>query len=186
VKTEADALDPDPPVNQRRSLAAIRHLERTVVAAPLDGLVLRYGALYGPGTSMANEYAQLIRARKFPIVGDGAGVWSFVHVDDAAEATAIAVERGRAGVYKVVDDDPAPVAEWLPYLGECLGARPPRRLPVWVARFAVGDVGVSVMTRVRGSSNAKAKQELGWQPAWPSWREGFRLGMYEQPARSAA
>jgi nucleoside-diphosphate-sugar epimerase len=186
VKTEDDPLDPDPPANQRRSLVAIRHLERTVVAAPLDGLVLRCGALYGPGTSMANEYAQLIRARKFPIVGDGAGVWSFLHVDDAAEATAIAVERGRPSIYNVVDDDPAPVAEWLPYLAECLDARPPRRLPVWVARFAIGDVGVSVMTRVRGSSNAKAKRELGWQPGWPSWREGFRLGMYEQPARSAA
>ncbi len=186
VKTEGDPLDPSPPAHQRKSIEAIRYLERTVVAAPLQGLVLRYGAFYGPGTSMANEYADLIRARKFPLVGDGAGIWSFVHVDDAAEATALAVERGRPGVYNVVDDDPAPVAEWLPYLAGCLGAPPPRRIPVWLARFAVGDVGISMMTRVRGSSNAKARRELGWEPSWSSWRDGFRSGLVEEPARSAA
>ena len=135
---------------------------------------------------MPDEYAELIRARKFPLVGDGAGVWSFVHADDAASATVLAVEHGAPGLYNIVDDDPAPVSEWLPYLAECLGARPPRRLPVWVARFAVGDVGISLMTRVRGSSNAKAKRELGWEPAWRSWREGFGAALTETPMRSVA
>ena len=143
-------------------------------------------ALYGPGTSITKEFAELIRARKFPLVGDGAGVWSFVHADDAAEATALAVERGAPGLYNVVDDDPAPVAEWLPYLARCLDAPPPRHVPVWLARFAVGEVGISMMTRMRGASNAKAKRELGWAPAWPSWREGFARGLVEQPLRSAA
>jgi nucleoside-diphosphate-sugar epimerase len=186
VKSEADPLDQDPPAHQRRAIEAIRHLERAVTAAPLEGLVLRYGALYGPGTAMANEYAELIRGRRFPLVGDGAGVWSFVHVDDAAAATVLAVEGGEPGLYNIVDDDPAPIAEWLPYLAECLGTRPPRRLPVWLARLAVGDVGISVMTQIRGSANAKARRELGWEPVWSSWREGFGRGLFEQPARSAA
>ncbi len=186
VKTESDPLDPSPPAHQRRSIDAIRHLEASVTDSRLEGIVLRYGALYGPGTSMPDEYAELIRARKFPLVGDGAGVWSFVHADDAASATVLAVEHGAPGLYNIVDDDPAPVSEWLPYLAECLGARPPRRLPVWVARFAVGDVGISLMTRVRGSSNAKAKRELGWEPAWRSWREGFGAALTETPMRSVA
>lgn len=184
VKSEEDPLDPNPPAQQRRSIAAIRYLERTVVGAPLDGLVLRYGSLYGPGTSIA-EFAEWIRRRKLPLVGDGAGVWSFVHADDAAAATALAVDRGAPGVYNIVDDDPAPVAEWLPYLAECLGAPPPRRVPAWLARLVVGDVGVSVMTQIRGSSNAKAKRELGWTPTWRSWREGFKHGLLE-PVRPAA
>jgi nucleoside-diphosphate-sugar epimerase len=186
VKTEEDPLDPSPPAHQRRTLEGIRYLERAVASASLDGLALRYGALYGPGTSMANEYAQMIRERKFPLVGDGAGVWSFVHVDDAAEATALAVERGAPGNYNIVDDDPAPIAEWLPYLAKCLEAPPPRHLPAWLARLAVGDVGLSLMTRIRGSSNAKAKRALGWEPAWRSWRDGFARGLVEQPVRSAA
>jgi nucleoside-diphosphate-sugar epimerase len=174
VKSEADPLDSHPPTHQRGSLEAIRYLERAVLGAQSpEGLVLRYGALYGPGTSMANELADLIRRRKLPLVGEGTGMWSFIHVDDAAAATALAVEHGAPGVYNVVDDEPAPVAEWLPYLASSLGAPPPRRVPVWLARLVIGEVGVSVMTRIRGASNAKAKRELGWNPAWASWREGF-------------
>jgi nucleoside-diphosphate-sugar epimerase len=182
VKTESDPLDPDPPARQRYSIESIRYLERTVVgAAPIEGLVLRYGSLYGPETSMAEQYAELIRARKLPVVGSGRGIWSFLHVDDAAAATVLAVEHGDPGVYNVVDDDPAPVSEWLPYLAAQLGAPPPRQVPAWLARIAIGEVGVSLMTRVRGSSNAKAKRELGWRPRWSSWREGFRDGLVQVP-----
>ncbi len=182
VKSEADDLDPSPPAAQRRSLEAIRYLERAVVTAPFEGLVLRYGSLYGPGTSMEDEYPGLIRKRKLPVVGDGAGVWSFVHVDDAAAATVLALNHGRPGVYNVVDDDPAAAAEWIPYLADCLGARLPRRVPVWVARLAVGEVGVSMMTRIRGSSNEKARRELDWEPCRPSWRQGFREGLTSKAA----
>jgi nucleoside-diphosphate-sugar epimerase len=181
VKTEDDPLDPDPPEHQRRSLAAIRRLESTVLEAPLRGVVLRYGALYGPGASDA--YVGVIRARKLPVVGDGAGVWSWLHIDDAASATVAALERGARGVYNVADDDPAPVSEWLPWLAACVGAKPPRHVPVWLARLAIGDVGISLMTQVRGSSNARAKRELGWEPRWRSWREGFRHGLTSEPAR---
>ena len=167
---------PSPPAAQQRSLAAIRYLERTVTGSgSVEGVALRYGSLYGPGTSMADEYAPLIRTRKLPIVGSGAGVWSFIHADDAATATRAAVERGAPGAYNVVDDEPAPVSAWLPYLAECLGAKPPRHLPTWLARLAVGEVGISLMTRISGSSNAKAKAELGWKPSWSTWRDGFRL-----------
>ena len=182
VKTESDPLDPDPPAQQRQSIEAIRHLEQAVVGAPaVEGLVLRYGTLYGPGTSVASDLGELIRRRRLPLVGDGAGVWSFVHVDDAAAATVLAVELGAPGLYNVVDDEPAPVAEWLPYLAACLEAPAPRRVPAWLARMAVGEVGVSVMTKVRGASNAKAKHELGWTPFWGSWRDGFEHGMSEEP-----
>jgi nucleoside-diphosphate-sugar epimerase len=119
-------------------------------------------------------------------VGSGAGVWSFVHVDDAAGAAVVAVEGGEPGIYNIVDDEPARVAEWLPYLAACLGAPPPRRIPVWLARLAIGEVGVSMMTQIRGASNAKAKSELGWAPAWPTWRDGFRRGLVDAPARAAA
>jgi nucleoside-diphosphate-sugar epimerase len=187
VKSEEDPLDGDPPAEQRRTIAAIGYLERAVVdAAPIEGIVLRYGSLYGPGTSVANEYAELIRKRKMPVVGGGTGIWSFLHVDDAAAATALAVERGTPGLYNIVDDEPAAVAEWLPYLAECLGARPPRHVPAWLARLAIGEVGVSVMTQVRGSSNAKAKRELGWEPVWRSWRDGFRRGLVDDSERKAA
>ena len=186
VKSEEDPLESSPPTHQRESLEAIRYLERNVLAAAPVGLVLRYGSLYGPGTSMANEYAQLIRERKLPVVGQGAAIWSFVHADDAAAATVLAVEGGDRGVYNVVDDEPAPVAEWLPYLAEVLGARPPRHVPAWLARFAIGDVGVEMMTRIRGSSNEKAKRELGFHPLWPGWRQGFRDGFVDRPLRSAA
>jgi nucleoside-diphosphate-sugar epimerase len=169
VKTEDDPLDPEPPAAMRRTLAAIRELETMVLAA--DGIVLRYGALYGPGTS--DDQAALLRQRKFPVVGRGSGVWSFVRGDDAAAATVLAVERGAPGIYNVVDDEPAPVAEWLPRLADAIGAKPPRHVPAWLARPAVGEAGIALMTEVRGASNAKAKRELGWTPRHPSWREGF-------------
>jgi nucleoside-diphosphate-sugar epimerase len=176
VKTEDDPLDPSPPRAQRESLAAIRHLERVVpAAAPMEGIVLRYGSFYGPGAS--DEFVGLIRRRMVPIIGDGAGIWSFLHISDAAAATVAALEHGTPGVYNVVDDDPASVAEWLPFLAATVGARAPYRVPVWLGRLAAGEVGVSVMTQIRGSANTKAKRELGWQPAWPSWRQGFRDGL---------
>jgi nucleoside-diphosphate-sugar epimerase len=173
VKTEDDPLEPDPP-GQRESLEAIRYLEHAVLnAAPIEGIVLRYGSFYGPGTGFDEEFPALIRKRKLPLVGGGGAVWSFVHIDDAAAATVIALERGAPGIYNVVDDDPAPVAEWLPYLAAGLGAPPPRHVPAWLARFAVGETGVALMTKIRGSSNEKAKRELGWEPRRHSWREGF-------------
>jgi nucleoside-diphosphate-sugar epimerase len=176
VKSEEDPLDPSPPRESRESLAAIRHLEQRVLGAQwTEGIVLRYGAFYGPGTSMApgSEQFDLIRKRKFPLVGNGAGVWSFVHIADAAEATLAAVDHGRPGIYNVVDDDPAPVAEWLPALAETLGARKPMRVPRFVGRLFAGQTGATFMTEIRGASNAKAKRDLGWRPAHPSWREGF-------------
>ena len=178
VKTEDDPLDPRPPAMQRESLAAIRHLERVVpAAAPVQGIVLRYGSFYGPGASDA--FVALIRKRRVPIIGDGAGIWSFLHIRDAAAATVAALEHGAPGVYDVVDDEPASVAQWLPYLAQAIGAKPPRRVPVWLGRLAAGEVGVSMMTQIRGSSNAKAKRELGWEPAWPTWRQGFSGGLSE-------
>ena len=176
VQSEEDPLDPRPPAAQRQSLAAIRHVEQVVpAAAPVQGLVLRYGSLYGYGAS--DEFFGLVRRRTVPVLGDGAGIWSFLHVSDAASATAAAVHRGPPGVYNVVDDEPATVAEWLPFLARALGAKPPRRMPLWLGRLAAGEVGVSMMTQIRGCSNAKARRELGWQPAWPTWREGFTRGL---------
>ncbi len=176
VKTEEDPLDPTPAREMRESWAAIRHLEQAVLGAQwTEGIVLRYGGFYGPGTSMAPgaEQVELVRRRKFPLVGDGGGVWSFIHVADAAEATVAAVERGSRGVYNVVDDDPAPVAEWLPALAQEVGAKKPMRVPRFIGRRFAGEVGVVMMTDARGASNAKAKRELGWRPAHPSWRQGF-------------
>jgi nucleoside-diphosphate-sugar epimerase len=176
VTTEDDPLDPTPPEPMRAALAAIRHLEDAVVGADwTEGGVLRYGGFYGPGTSFSahGEHVEMIRKRKFPIVGDGTGVWSFIHIEDAADATVAAVERGRRGVYNIVDDDPAPVAEWLPAAAAVLGAKPPRRVPRWVGRALAGEAATVMMTEVRGASNAKAKWDLGWQPRHPSWREGF-------------
>jgi nucleoside-diphosphate-sugar epimerase len=176
VKTEEDPLDPTPAREMRKTLAAIRHLEEAVLGARwTEGLVLRYGVFYGPGTSLAPgaEQFELVRRRKFPLVGDGGGVWSFIHVADAAEATVAAVERGSRGVYNVVDDDPAPVAKWLPALAQELGAKKPMRVPRFIGRLFAGEAGVVMMTDVRGASNAKAKRELGWRPAHPSWRDGF-------------
>jgi nucleoside-diphosphate-sugar epimerase len=176
VKTEEDPLDPAPVRDMRGVAAAIRHLEQTVLGARwTEGIVLRYGAFYGPGTSLAPgaEQVEMIRRHKFPIVGDGGGVWSFMHVADAADATVAAVEHGSRGVYNVVDDDPAPVAEWLPALAQQLGAKRPMHVPRIVGRLFAGEVGVVMMTELRGASNAKAKRELAWRPAHPSWREGF-------------
>jgi nucleoside-diphosphate-sugar epimerase len=175
VKTEEDPLDPDPPKWQRESMAAFRHIENVVPTAKgLEGIVLRYGGLYGRETGMmSSEVIELLRKRQFPIVGDGAGVWSFIHVADATAATVAALDRGAPGIYNVVDDDPAPAAEWIPHLAKVIGAKPPRRVPVWLGRILAGEVPVSMMTRIRGSSNAKAKRELHWKPRHPSWREGF-------------
>lgn len=177
IKSEDDPLDQAPPRTMRKTLAAIRTLEHDVwLASGLEGVVLRYGAFYGPGTPFGpggRVYESVLRGR-FPIVGGGTGVWSFVHIDDAALATAMAVEGGPTGVFNIVDDVPAEVAVWLPELAFVLGAPPPRRMPVWLARLLIGDAGVSLMTQVRGASNAKAKSVLGWQPLYPSWRAGFR------------
>jgi 2-alkyl-3-oxoalkanoate reductase len=169
VKTEDDPLDPAPLKWQRESMAAIQSLEAALADT---GIALRYGALYGPGAS--DELVALVRARKFPLVGDAAGVWSFTHLDDAASAAVAAVEQGGRGVYNVVDDDPAPAAVWLPYLAEAVGAKPPRHVPAWLARLVAGDVPVRWMTEGRGASNARFKAEFDWQPIWPSWRDGFR------------
>jgi nucleoside-diphosphate-sugar epimerase len=179
VQTEADPLDPDLPAP---GLAAILHLEQAVTTIEWgDGLVLRYGGFYGPGTAISSapdaQLAAPIRKRRFPIVGDGGGVWSHVHIEDAATATAVAVERGEPGIYNIVDDEPAPVREWLPVLASALDAGPPRRLPRWLGRLAAGGVPTAMMTEVRGASNEKAKRELGWQLRYPSWRQGFAQGL---------
>jgi 2-alkyl-3-oxoalkanoate reductase len=182
LQTEADPLDPDPPAAMRPGLAAIVHLEQAVTTIEWgEGLALRYGAFYGPGTgfSLAPDavMAAPIRKRRFPIVGNGGGVWSHVHIEDAAAATVAAVEQGRPGIYNVVDDDPAPVREWLPVLASALGAKPPRHIPRWLARLAGGEMATVMMTEVRGASNEKAKRELGWQPRYASWRQGFAQGL---------
>lgn len=180
VKTEDDPLDPDPAPESRETHAAIRHLESAVLGADgIEGLALRYGLFYGPGTAIGAGGAvyDLVRRRKLPIVGGGRGVWSFVHLEDMVTATVAAVEHGAPGPYQIVDDEPAPVAEWLPYLAGAIGAKPPRRVPAWLVRPMLGAHGVSMMTAIRGSSNAKAKRELGWTLTYPSWREGFRTGL---------
>jgi nucleoside-diphosphate-sugar epimerase len=175
VKTETDPLDADPPASQRASLAAIQHLERAVTAAPLEGVALRYGNLYGPGAS--EIFVSMLQRRQVPMIGKGTGVWSFLHVTDAAGATVAAVHGGPPGVYNIVDDEPAAVAEWLPVIARAVGAPAPLRVPAWLGRIAGGAVGLSMMTQIRGSSNAKAKRELGWRLVWPSWRQGFTAGL---------
>jgi 2-alkyl-3-oxoalkanoate reductase len=171
VKTEDDPLDPHPLAATASTLAAIGHLEEAVPKTVPEGLVLRYGILYGHGASDA--LLEAVRKRQLPVIGGGTGVWSFTEVTDAAAATVAAVSRGAPGIYNVVDDDPAPVAQWLPYLASCLGAKPPLRAPAWLGRLLGGEMTVSMMTEVRGASNEKAKRELGWIPAYPSWRDGF-------------
>jgi nucleoside-diphosphate-sugar epimerase len=173
------ATMPDPPSAMRATVAAMRHLERAVTTADVDGLVLRYGGFYGPGTSLAldGEVVELLRKRRYPIVGDGAGVWSFVHIDDVAEATVAAVEADEVGILDIVDDVPAPVSEWLPALADAVGAPPPQRVPVWLGRLLAGDAVVAMSTRLRGTTNAEARDALGWSPRWPSWRDGFRRGL---------
>jgi nucleoside-diphosphate-sugar epimerase len=173
VKTEDDPLDPDPVPSMRETHAAIRYVEDSM--AKEQGIALRYGGFYGPSTSLVpgGEQVEMVRKRRFPVVGDGAGVWSFVHVHDAATGTLAAIERGAPGIYNIVDDDPAPAREWLPALAAAAGAKPPRRVPRWLGRIAAGEAVVALMTDIRGASNAKAKRELGWTLAYPSWREGF-------------
>jgi 2-alkyl-3-oxoalkanoate reductase len=184
LKTEEDPLDPDPPANQRRSLHAIRYLERAVVEADqFEGVALRVGNFYGPGTGFAldGDLVRLVRKRRLPIVGDGAGVWSFIHVDDVATATIAAIDHGQPGIYNIADDDPAAVSVWLPELAKAVEAKPPRRVPVWLGRLAIGEVGISMMTKIKGASNAKAKRELDWTLRYGSWRDGFRHGLGDMP-----
>ena len=176
VQSEEEAFDPSPIPAMAANVEAVRHLEAAVLGARwTEGIALRYGWFYGPGTAIApdGEVPELIRRRRFPLVGDGGAVWSFIHVADAAEATMAAIEHGSRGVYNVVDDDPAPVAEWLPTLAEQLGAKRPMRVPRLVGRLFAGRAGVGMMTELRGASNAKAKRELAWRPAHPSWRQGL-------------
>jgi 2-alkyl-3-oxoalkanoate reductase len=169
VKSEDDALDAAPPPNAREAFAAMRHNDEAVTEA--GGIALRYGTFYGASN---DGLVEPVRKRQFPIIGDGGGVTSFIHLDDAAAATVLALEQGRAGIYNIVDDEPAPAREWLPVLAEVLGAKPPRRVPRWVARLLAGEAVVMMGTESRGASNAKAKRELGWELRYPSWRDGFR------------
>jgi len=182
VQTEADPLDPDPPAPLRPVVEGLLYLEEAVTTIEWgEGLVLRYGGFYGPGTSVSRApdavMAVPIRKRQFPVIGDGGGVWSHIHIEDAAGATAVAVERGPAGIYYIVDDEPASVREWLPVLASALDAKPPRRIPRWLGRLAAGEAATVMMTEARGASNAKAKRELGWQLRYPSWRVGFPQGL---------
>jgi 2-alkyl-3-oxoalkanoate reductase len=182
VLTEADPFEPDPPAALRTVQEGCLYLEQAVTTIEWgEGLALRYGGFYGPGTSVSlapdAQMAAPIRKRRFPIVGDGGGVFSHVYIEDAATATAVAVERGQPGIYNVVDDEPAPVREWLPVLASALGAKPPRRVPRWLGRLAAGEAATLMMTEVRGASNAKAKRELAWQPRYASWRQGFAQGL---------
>lgn len=180
VKTEDDPLTSSPPAAMRETVGAIRHLEAAVTgAAGIEGLVLRYGGFYGPGSTLGEggDMLEQVRRRRVPIVGSGDGVWSFIHLDDAATATALAVERGAPGIYNLSDDDPAPVSQWLPELARLIGARPPHRVPLWLGRLMAGEPAVWLFTGARGTSNAKAKRELGWEPRYASWRDGFRYGL---------
>jgi nucleoside-diphosphate-sugar epimerase len=182
VMSEADPLDPNPPAALRTVQEGYLYLEKAVTTIEWGkGLALRYGGFYGPGTGISlapdAQMAAPIRKRRFPIVGDGGGVFSHVHIDDAAAATAVAVERGKPGIYNIVDDDPAPVREWLPVLANALDAKLPRRIPRWLGRLLAGEAATFMMTEARGASNEKAKRELGWQPRYASWRQGFVQGL---------
>jgi nucleoside-diphosphate-sugar epimerase len=183
VKSEDDPLDPNPPEGARTTVDAIRHLEARVAGSEApEGVVLRYGMFYGPGTSLGTDppgaIIELIRKRRFPVVGGGTGVWSFIHVADAATATAAALTRAAPGIYHIADDEPAAAREWLPYMAvEGLGAKPPLRLPRWLGRLAAGEVATVIMTEARGVSNTKARRELGWEPAYATWRHGFVEGL---------
>ncbi|BCB87503.1 NAD-dependent epimerase/dehydratase family protein [Phytohabitans suffuscus] len=172
VKTEEDPRDPSPVRSAARAMAAIRYVDETVPRSAREGIVLRYGTFYGQGAS--EPMLEGVRKRQVPIVGGGTGVWSFIETADAATATQAAIERAAPGAYNIVDSDPAPVAEWLPYLAQVAGAKPPMRMPAWLARPLAGEFVVEQMTNARGSSNEKARKDLGWEPRYPSWREGFR------------
>ena len=180
VKTEDDPLDPKPPESFTKTLSAIRYLEDTVCkTTSLEALALRYGMFYGPGTAIGKGGAilKMVRKRRFPIVGGGGGVWSFIHILDAARAAVAAISRGAPGIYNIVDDEPAKVATWLPAFAKAVEAKPPYRIPHWLGELTIGKAGVSIMTQIRGCSNAKAKQELNWTPIYPSWRIGFVDGL---------
>ena len=170
--TEEEPFDAHPLPAQRETLGAIRDLEENVLGAPLTGIVLRYGSFYGAG--VWDALVELVRKRMLPVIGDGGGAWSWIHIDDAASATIAALERGEPGVFNVVDDQPARASEWIPHLAELAGAKPPMRVPVWLGRILGGDVVVRMMTEARGASNEKTRWVLDWRPTWPSWRDGFR------------
>jgi len=173
VKTEDDPLDPLTGTVAEPLMAAVKHVEDVVVAA--GGATMRYGGFYGPGAS--DVQVEAVRKRQFPLVGGGTGYFSWIHVEDAASATVLAVEQQAQGVFSIVDDEPAPASEWLPYLAAAVGAKRPMRFPTWLARLVAGDVAVGMMTEGRGFSNAKAKRELGWELRYPSWRQGFKEGL---------
>lgn len=182
VLTEEDPLDPDPPAPFRNALRADRHLEAAVTGASwTEGIALRYGAFYGPGTSMSTRppglQSELVRKRQYPIIGGGAGYTSFIHIEDAATATAAAIEKGRRGIYHVTDNEPVRASEWLPALAAAIGAKPPLRIPKWLGRLAAGPAVVIMMTQSSGASNAKIRRVLGWEPHYGSWREGFVHGL---------
>jgi nucleoside-diphosphate-sugar epimerase len=190
VKTEEDPLQEHPPKTVSETLGGIRYLEETVTGADgIEGLALRYGGFYGPGTSISlnpdGEQVEMIRKRRLPVIGDGAGVWSLVHIQDAAAATVAALDHGHPGVYNIVDDDPARVSEILPELARVVGAKPPRHFPRWVGRLIAGEGNTIMMTEVRGASNEKAKRELGWELRYPSWRLGFREGLEQSHTERA-
>jgi 2-alkyl-3-oxoalkanoate reductase len=172
VKAEGDLPEWRPIRSAMQGPAALAHVEKAVPARAVEGLVLRYGGFYGPGAS--DMLVDMVRKRQVPVIGGGTGVWSFIEVTDAAAATLAAIGRGGPGVYNVVDSDPAPVAEWLPYLAKVAGAKPPLRVPAWLGRLLAGEFMVAQMTSSRGYSNDKARKELGWEPRYASWREGFR------------
>ncbi len=182
VLSEDDPLLTPAPEPFRRVLEADRHLEAAVLGATwTEGIVLRYGGFYGPGTTMSKRppglQSEMVRQRRFPLVGRASGYTSFIHLDDAATATIAAIERGRRGIYHVTDDEPAPASEWLPVLASAVGGPPPFRVPVWLARLLAGPAAVAMMTRASGASNAKARRELAWEPRYPSWRDGFARGL---------
>jgi nucleoside-diphosphate-sugar epimerase len=184
LSTEDDPFDPDPPKAMRSTLEAIKYAERAVLAGPLEGIVLRYGSLYGPGAT--DLMVEMLRKRQVPVIGGGAGIWSFLHVQDAAGAAVAALGDVPPGVYNVTDDEPAPVSQWLPVLAAAVGAKPPLRVPAWVGRLVAGEAAVSMMTNTRGASNARAKRDLGWRLAWPTWRDGFASGLQETAAPSGS
>jgi 2-alkyl-3-oxoalkanoate reductase len=189
LKSEVDPFDSDPPANQRNTLEAIVYLEQAVTSASdIEGIALRHANHYGPGTGFAldGDLVALVRKRRLPVIGDGGGVWAFIHVDDLARATIAAIEHGKpGGIYNIVDDEPVAAATWIPGLAEAVGAKAPRHVPVWLGKLAAGEVGVSMMTQIRGTSNAKAKRELGWRPRYTSWRDGFRTGLGNAPIPAA-
>jgi nucleoside-diphosphate-sugar epimerase len=194
VKTEEDPLESSPPKTVSETLGAIKYVEETVTGAEgIEGLAMRYGGFYGPGTSVSldpdGEQVEMLRKRRLPIIGDGGGIWSFVHIADAAAATAAAVDHGAPGLYNIVDDEPVEARVLLPELAKVVGAKPPRRLPLWLGRLIAGEGNAIMMTEVRGASNAKAKRELGWELRYSSWRQGFREGLEQddgEPVRIAA